>query len=128
MLTCLLSFEKDKVWCSTLSLLRLPSPRPSSLLFSLLSSLPLQIWTMADADGDGALTISEFSIAMYLIQRCRGGEPVPPTLPPSLKLSASPVSSPPPVTKTEVRMVVTHSAPVGAYNMIPTVWVLQSVV
>jgi epidermal growth factor receptor substrate 15 len=54
-----------------------------------------KIWTLSDTDCDGALTISEFSIAIHLIGRCRGGEPVPTVLPPALKIAASSISSSP---------------------------------
>ena len=47
-----------------------------------------KIWSLSDVDEDGCLTINEFAIAMHLIQRCKSGEPVPPVLPPSLRVVA----------------------------------------
>ena len=40
------------------------------------------IWALADADGDGALTKQEFTVAIYLTERARDGRKPPQSLPP----------------------------------------------
>ena len=40
------------------------------------------IWALADADGDGALTKQEFFVAIYLTERARDGRKPPQSLPP----------------------------------------------
>lgn len=42
------------------------------------------VWTLSDITSDGKLDVEEFSIAMHLIRKLRGGMPLPLTLPPSL--------------------------------------------
>ena len=86
--------------------------------FMYVLSLILQIWTLSDTDCDGALTISEFSIAIHLIGRCRGGEPVPSVLPPALKIAASSISSSPLPVRREVHCstyVCTYVRTCGVY-------------
>lgn len=53
-----------------------------------------QIWELADRTKAGRLSREEFAVAMYLIQKCIGGAPLPATLPASLVATLkSPVQS-----------------------------------
>eukprot|EP00914_Ancora_sagittata_P011526 GHVO01022371.1.p1 GENE.GHVO01022371.1~~GHVO01022371.1.p1 ORF type:complete len:907 (+),score=194.31 GHVO01022371.1:134-2722(+) len=45
-----------------------------------------QIWALSDRDGDGRLTLDEFSVAMHMVTKRRNGLPLPSTLPPELEL------------------------------------------
>ena len=58
-----------------------------------MSGLPieilLQIWALADVDGDDKLDVREYLVCCFLVQRCvQRQEPPPPSLPPSLLESA----------------------------------------
>lgn len=44
-----------------------------------------RVWLLSDVDGDGHLTVNEFSIAMHLIQLKLQGAELPTSLPPSLR-------------------------------------------
>ncbi|KAL6907684.1 hypothetical protein ACP4OV_002723 [Aristida adscensionis] len=44
-----------------------------------------QVWDLSDQDNDGMLSLREFCIALYLMERNRAGTPLPPVLPDSLK-------------------------------------------
>ena len=44
-----------------------------------------QIWELADLDGDGKLHLDEWAIAMHLVSRRVAGDPLPATLPSSLR-------------------------------------------
>lgn len=44
-----------------------------------------QVWDLSDQDNDGMLSLREFCIALYLMERHRAGTPLPPSLPDSLK-------------------------------------------
>ncbi|KAL5209869.1 hypothetical protein ABZP36_005492 [Zizania latifolia] len=44
-----------------------------------------QVWDLSDQDNDGMLSLREFCIALYLMERHRAGTPLPPALPDSLK-------------------------------------------
>nr|CAB3502131.1 unnamed protein product [Digitaria exilis] len=44
-----------------------------------------QVWDLSDQDNDGMLSLREFCIALYLMERHRAGTPLPPTLPDSLR-------------------------------------------
>ena len=44
-----------------------------------------QVWTLADADGDGLLDEAEFCLAMYLIDHKLSGHDLPASLPPHLR-------------------------------------------
>jgi hypothetical protein len=43
------------------------------------------VWDLSDQDNDGMLSLREFCIALYLMERHRAGTPLPPALPDSLK-------------------------------------------
>ncbi|KZV40849.1 hypothetical protein F511_29201 [Dorcoceras hygrometricum] len=45
-----------------------------------------QVWDLSDQDNDSALTLREFCIALYLMERYREGRTLPPTLPNSIML------------------------------------------
>ena len=40
-----------------------------------------QVWDLSDQDNDSMLSLREFCIALYLMERYREGHPLPPTLP-----------------------------------------------
>uniref|UniRef100_A0A804LCZ2 Calcium-binding EF hand family protein n=1 Tax=Zea mays TaxID=4577 RepID=A0A804LCZ2_MAIZE len=44
-----------------------------------------QVWDLSDQDNDGMLSLREFCIALYLMERHRAGIPLPPALPDSLR-------------------------------------------
>lgn len=48
-----------------------------------------QIWELADLDGDGKLHLDEWAIAMHLVSRRVAGDPLPATLPSSLRPASS---------------------------------------
>lgn len=48
-----------------------------------------RIWELADMDTDGKLNSTEFSVAMFLVQKVREGEELPAALPEVLKTSAA---------------------------------------
>lgn len=43
-----------------------------------------KIWELADLDRDGALDLKEFVIACFLMDRVKGGDPIPPQLDPDM--------------------------------------------
>lgn len=45
-----------------------------------------QVWDLSDQDNDSMLSLKEFCIALYLMERYREGRPLPPTLPSSVLL------------------------------------------
>uniref|UniRef100_A0A5B7AW49 Epidermal growth factor receptor substrate 15-like 1 n=1 Tax=Davidia involucrata TaxID=16924 RepID=A0A5B7AW49_DAVIN len=45
-----------------------------------------QVWDLADQDNDSMLSVREFCIALYLMERYREGRPLPPTLPSNILL------------------------------------------
>lgn len=47
------------------------------------------VWNLSDTDGDGQMTLDEFSIAMHLIQLRLQGVDLPQALPPSLRTKSS---------------------------------------
>ena len=49
-----------------------------------------QVWTLADADGDGLLDEAEFCLAMYLIDHKLSGHDLPASLPPHLRPPGTP--------------------------------------
>lgn len=40
-----------------------------------------QVWDLSDQDNDSMLSLREFCIALYLMERYREGRPLPPVLP-----------------------------------------------
>jgi len=44
-----------------------------------------QVWDLSDQDNDGMLSLREFCVALYLMERHRAGTPLPPALPDSLR-------------------------------------------
>ncbi|KAH9616229.1 hypothetical protein KSS87_012178 [Heliosperma pusillum] len=44
-----------------------------------------QVWDLADQDSDSMLSLREFCIALYLMERYREGRPLPPSLPDNIK-------------------------------------------
>ena len=71
------------------------------------------IWALADADGDGALTKREFTVAIYLTERARDGRRPPRSLPPgpfppAARQQAQPQQIQP---QTQPRMRLAASAP-----------------
>jgi hypothetical protein len=54
------------------------------VLLNLLEVLK-QVWDLSDQDNDGMLSLREFCIALYLMERHRAGTPLPSMLPDSLK-------------------------------------------
>lgn len=44
-----------------------------------------QVWDLSDQDNDGMLSLREFCIALYLMERHRAGTPLPPALPDTLR-------------------------------------------
>lgn len=56
----------------------------SSVLILLLffgSEILKQVWDLSDQDSDSMLSVREFCIALYLMERYRDGRPLPKTLP-----------------------------------------------
>ncbi|KAL9272111.1 NUCLEOLAR COMPLEX ASSOCIATED 4-like protein [Drosera capensis] len=45
-----------------------------------------QVWDLSDQDNDSMLTLKEFCIALYLMERYRDGRPLPPVLPSSVMI------------------------------------------
>ncbi|XP_047319743.1 actin cytoskeleton-regulatory complex protein pan1 [Impatiens glandulifera] len=45
-----------------------------------------QVWDLSDQDNDSMLSLREFCIALYLLERFREGRPLPPTLPSNVLL------------------------------------------
>lgn len=43
-----------------------------------------QVWDLSDQDNDSMLSLREFCIALYLMERFREGRPLPATLPSSI--------------------------------------------
>ena len=64
-----------------------------------MSGLPtevlLQIWALADVDGDDMLNAPEYLLCCFLVQRCvQKQEPPPPSLPPPLLASVTAALAP----------------------------------
>ncbi|KAI8003142.1 putative calcium-binding protein C800.10c [Camellia lanceoleosa] len=45
-----------------------------------------QVWDLSDQDNDSMLSLREFCVALYLMERFREGRPLPPTLPSNILL------------------------------------------
>ncbi|GLJ06911.1 hypothetical protein SUGI_0052270 [Cryptomeria japonica] len=45
-----------------------------------------QVWDLSDQDGDSMLSLREFCIALYLMERYREGRPLPPVLPSGIQV------------------------------------------
>lgn len=55
-----------------------------SIFFSPLLEVLKQVWDLSDQDKDSMLSLKEFCIALYLMERYREGRPLPPELPGSI--------------------------------------------
>jgi hypothetical protein len=53
-----------------------------------------QVWDLSDQDNDSMLSLREFCIAVYLMERYREGRPLPPVFPSSIIHSESMFTSP----------------------------------
>ena len=51
-----------------------------------LSEVLKQVWDLSDQDNDSMLSLREFCISLYLMERYREGHPLPPVLPSSILL------------------------------------------
>lgn len=51
-----------------------------------LSEVLKQVWDLADQDNDSMLSLREFCVALYLMERYREGRSLPSTLPNSVML------------------------------------------
>ncbi|KAM3304416.1 actin cytoskeleton-regulatory complex protein PAN1 [Capsicum chacoense] len=63
-----------------------PQARDLFLNWRLPREVLKQVWDLADQDNDSMLSLREFCIALYLMERYREGRPLPPTLPNSVML------------------------------------------
>lgn len=45
-----------------------------------------QVWDLSDQDGDSMLSLREFCLALYLMERYREGRPLPPVLPTGIQI------------------------------------------
>ena len=54
------------------------------LVFNFVSEVLKQVWDLADQDNDSMLSLREFCIALFLMERYREGHALPPSLPNSL--------------------------------------------
>lgn len=53
-----------------------------------------QVWDLSDQDNDSMLSLREFCIAVYLMERYREGRPLPPVFPNTIISSESMFTSP----------------------------------
>lgn len=53
--------------------------------FSIMLEILRQVWDLSDQDNDSMLSMREFCVALYLMERFREGRPLPSTLPNSVK-------------------------------------------
>ena len=53
-----------------------------------------QVWDLSDQDNDSMLSLREFCIALYLMERFREGRPLPATLPSSIISDVSSLAPP----------------------------------
>lgn len=66
-----------------------------------ISEILKQVWDLSDEDNDSMLSLKEFCIALYLMERSREGRPLPKVLPPNIfegqtQVSAASQWRPPP--------------------------------
>ncbi|GAB2247037.1 hypothetical protein Droror1_Dr00006919 [Drosera rotundifolia] len=61
-----------------------PQARNLFLSWHLPREVLKQVWDLSDQDNDSMLTLKEFCIALYLMERYREGRPLPPVLPSSV--------------------------------------------
>lgn len=64
-----------------------------------ISEILKQVWDLSDEDNDSMLSLKEFCIALYLMERFREGRPLPKVLPPNIFEGQIPAASlwrPPP--------------------------------
>jgi epidermal growth factor receptor substrate 15 len=50
----------------------------------ILAEVLKQVWDLSDQDGDSMLSVREFCVSLYLMERFREGRPLPPVLPPGI--------------------------------------------
>uniref|UniRef100_A0A7N0UE91 Uncharacterized protein n=1 Tax=Kalanchoe fedtschenkoi TaxID=63787 RepID=A0A7N0UE91_KALFE len=55
-----------------------------------------QVWDLSDQDNDSMLSLKEFCIALYLMERFREGRPLPQVLPNNILLDSRNIVQPPP--------------------------------
>lgn len=69
-----------------------------------------QVWDLSDQDGDSMLSLREFCIALYLMERYREGRPLPSVLPTGIQIDES-MKSVPGVPPTAQRSVAFNGMP-----------------
>lgn len=60
-----------------------------SMMFPGITEALKQVWDLSDQDNDSMLSLREFCIAVYLMERYREGRPLPPVFPSTIILSES---------------------------------------
>lgn len=80
------------------------------------------IWTLADVDADGRLSLMEFRVAMHLATLAVQGQPLPSILPPVLELAArAPRTSPAASTRPPRPSLAFGAAPARAGGVVPPI-------
>ena len=64
------------------------------MLFLGITEALKQVWDLSDQDNDSMLSLREFCIAVYLMERYREGRPLPPVFPSTIISSESMFTSP----------------------------------
>lgn len=62
--------------------------------FLCLPDVLLQVWDLSDQDNDSMLSLREFCIALYFMERYREGRPIPTTLPSNVIFDVSSFAQP----------------------------------
>lgn len=65
-----------------------------SILFLGITEALKQVWDLSDQDNDSMLSLREFCIAVYLMERYREGRPLPPVFPSTIIPSEAMFTSP----------------------------------